>query len=153
MLVGMCNEVGVSGSPPSVPKVEFPKKVELPTKVKLPPVLSLVAAEMGARVDSNSDSAATKLMAYTIPTPIAEYKIALSATTSNTAAVSLRIISMLGSKRSGASSVFASIFVFPALPPIWARVWMADAGVTAFLRIDVDEGTAGISSLSRGYQF
>ena len=119
MLVGMCNEVGVSGSPPSVPKVEFPKKVELPTKVKLPPVLSLVAAEMG--VDSNSDSAATKLMAHTIPTPIAEYKIALSATTSNTAAVSLRIISMLGSKRSGASSVFASIFVFPALPFIWAR--------------------------------
>ena len=119
MLVGMCKEVGVSGSPPSVPKVEFPKKVELPTKVKLLPELSLVAAERG--VDSNSDSAATKLMAYTSPTPITEYKIALSATTSNITAVSLRMINMLGSKRSGASSVFASIFVFPALPFIWTR--------------------------------
>ena len=119
MLVGTCNEVGVSGRPPSVPKVEFPKKVELPTNVKLPPVLSSVAAEMG--VDSNSDSAATKLMAYTSPTPITEHNIALSATTSNITAASLRIIGMLGSKRSGASSVFASIFVFPALPFIWAR--------------------------------
>ena len=117
--------VSVGDGPPSVAKVKLPRKVELPRNVKLPPAFSSVAAEKGTDSDSNSDSVAAKLMAYTSPTPIAEYTIALSATTSNDATVSLRMTRMLGSKRSGDSSMFAlpgdGIFVIPSFPPIWTR--------------------------------